>query len=78
MCLQMPMPVGALPGTDGGTEAWTDISKFAPDEIIAYSAISDDGQTITVAPSGRGAGGMLLRNGQQVLRSNATTLTVFL
>ena len=53
----MPMPVGALPGTDGGTEAWTDISKFAPDEIIAYSAISDDGQTITVAPSGRGAGG---------------------
>ena len=50
-------PVGAIPGTDGGTEAWNDISEFVPSEIIAYSAISDDGQTITVAPSGRGAGG---------------------
>jgi hypothetical protein len=50
-------PVGAIPGTDGGTEAWNDISELLPSEIIAYSAISDDGQTITVAPSGRGAGG---------------------
>jgi len=50
-------PIGAIPGTDGGTEAWNNISEFVPNEIIAYSAISDDGQTITVAPSGRGSGG---------------------
>jgi len=50
-------PISAIPGTDGGTEAWNNISEFIPSEIIAYSAISDDGQTITVAPSGRGAGG---------------------
>lgn len=50
-------PIGAIPGTDGGTEAWNNISEFVPSEIIAYSAISDDGQTITVAPSGRGSGG---------------------
>ena len=46
-------PVGALPGSDGATEGWFEILPLVVKEVIAYSAISDDGQTITVAPSGR-------------------------
>ena len=48
-----PPRVGALPGSDGATECWFEILPLVIKEVIAYSAISDDGQTITVAPSGR-------------------------
>ena len=50
-------PIGALPGTEGGTDAWNCVFEELNREVIAYSAISDDGQTITVAPSGRAADG---------------------
>lgn len=59
--LRQDVVVCPLPGTEGGTEAWTDLSDITTSEIIAYQSISDDGLTITVAPSGRGTNGTIAR-----------------
>ena len=50
--LRPPTPPG---GDDDATEAWRCVMHvIEKKEIIAYSAISDNGKEITVAPSGRG------------------------
>ena len=59
--LRPPTPPG---GDDDATEAWRCIRHVIQrKEIIAYSAISDNGKEITVAPSGRGISSTVMNTG---------------
>ena len=59
--LRPPTPPG---GDDDATESWRCVLHvIARKEIIAYSAISDNGKEITVAPSGRGITSVVMNTG---------------
>ena len=75
LALDPPSPPG---GDDDATEAWRSIMHVvSAKEIIAYSAISDNGKEITVAPSGRGITSAVMNTGAALTWPSETTVRCY-
>ena len=75
LALDPPSPPG---GDDDATEAWRSIMHVvAAKEIISYSAISDNGKEITVAPSGRGITSAVMNTGAALTWPSETTVRCY-
>ena len=73
--LRPPTPPG---GDDDATEAWRCVMHVIErKEIIAYSAISDNGKEITVAPSGRGIVSNVMNTGSAQAWDAETTVKCY-